>query len=393
MRLHCLRKTIVAYVAVFLTLYAAGCNYVDVDSVHIDVPDSVTAWTPIELSASIPSTVIFGSGSSPDSWAIKNAGTTHARINGDILYTMGPGTVTLTATFKKADSWGKNVIKEFSIRIDPAPEEIHALGTELIAHGVNTADKPVSLKANINLAHWGNLLTMLIVADRYVNIDFTDSTGTEINSSGLAFNYNRYRDIYPKLVSVVLPDSITSIGHSAFSGCTSFASITIGNNVNSIGNLAFNGCSNLIGITLPNSVTSIGNSAFSSCSSLTDITLPDSVASIGYEAFRNCFDEYSTPRLKVVNNYDLPITKVDIKIISENDTYDYCAFGELNIKKGKSETFSLESYNNEPYNGLSFYSYSTEVIVYFGDMYSIKELSFRTGKITTATLNVNGILE
>ena len=105
------------------------------------------------------------------------------------------------------------------------------------------------------------------------------------------------------------------------------------------------------------------------------------------------FEDTLIPRLKVVNKHDLPITRVDINIISDNDTYDYCDFVELNIKNGKSETFSLETYNNGSSNGFYYYSYSAEVIVYFGDKYSYKELSFNSGKTTTATLNVNGILE
>jgi len=105
------------------------------------------------------------------------------------------------------------------------------------------------------------------------------------------------------------------------------------------------------------------------------------------------FEDKLIPRLKVMNKHDLPITRVDINIISDNDTYDYCDFGELNIKKGKSEIFSLEPYHNESSNKFYYYSYSAEVIVYFGDMYSYKELSFNSGKTTTATLNINGILE
>ena len=90
------------------------------------------------------------------------------------------------------------------------------------------------------------------------------------------------------LTSVTIPNSVTSIGGSAFSGCSGLTSINIPNSVTSISSSAFRGCSGLTSITIPNSVTSIGNYAFSACSSLTSITIPNSVTSIGEEAFRYC---------------------------------------------------------------------------------------------------------
>ena len=65
------------------------------------------------------------------------------------------------------------------------------------------------------------------------------------------------------LTSVTIPDSVTSIGNSAFYGCSGLTSVTIPDSVTSIGDSAFYGCSGLTSVTIPDSVTSIGNSAFS----------------------------------------------------------------------------------------------------------------------------------
>ena len=90
------------------------------------------------------------------------------------------------------------------------------------------------------------------------------------------------------LTSITISNSVTSIGGSAFYGCTGLTSVTIPNSVTSIGSLAFQNCTSLISITIPNSVTSIGGSAFSGCSGLTSITIPNSVTSIGSYAFSGC---------------------------------------------------------------------------------------------------------
>ena len=90
------------------------------------------------------------------------------------------------------------------------------------------------------------------------------------------------------LTSITIPDSVTSICDRAFSGCSGLTNITIGNSVTSIGNSAFSGCSGLASITIPNGVTSIGDAAFLHCSGLTSIKIPDSVTSIGDYAFNGC---------------------------------------------------------------------------------------------------------
>ena len=111
-------------------------------------------------------------------------------------------------------------------------------------------------------------------------IDITG--GTEI--SEYAFSY------CSGLITITIPDSVTSIGSSAFSGCGRLTTITIPDSVTSIDGYTFSGCSSLTSITIPDSVTSIGNYAFFGCSSLTSITIPDSVTSIGGWAFYSCDD-------------------------------------------------------------------------------------------------------
>ena len=90
------------------------------------------------------------------------------------------------------------------------------------------------------------------------------------------------------LASITIPNSVTSIGGGAFSGCSSLTSVTIPNSVTSIGTYAFQGCSSLSSVTIPNNVTSIEAGAFSGCSSLTSITLPDSIKNIKYWTFESC---------------------------------------------------------------------------------------------------------
>lgn len=76
------------------------------------------------------------------------------------------------------------------------------------------------------------------------------------------------------VTTLTIPDSVTTIGSGAFSGCSGLTSVTIPDSVTSIGEYAFGGCSGLTSVTIPDSMTSIGVEAFRGCDSLASITLP-----------------------------------------------------------------------------------------------------------------------
>ena len=148
----------------------------------------------------------------------------------------------------------------------------------------------------------------------------TGLTAIIIPESVTSIGYSSFRNC-TNLTAITIPGNVTSIGNWAFSGCSVLTSIkvyegntaydsrdncnaiietatntlitgcqntVIPNSVTSIGDTAFGKCSGLTSITIPNSVTSIGKWAFYQCTGLTAIIIPESVTSIGENAFRAC---------------------------------------------------------------------------------------------------------
>jgi len=78
------------------------------------------------------------------------------------------------------------------------------------------------------------------------------------------------------------------LASSAFYECSSLMEVAIPNSVVSISSGAFWGCKSLKNVVIPDSVVSIGSWAFHYCDSLTDIVIPDSVVSLGGAVFDSC---------------------------------------------------------------------------------------------------------
>jgi len=89
------------------------------------------------------------------------------------------------------------------------------------------------------------------------------------------------------LVSVVLPESVKTVGNDAFGDCTKLATFEMPG-VTAIGSEAFAGCEMLRDTALPQTLVSIGDEAFRGCIRLGKLTAPASLTEIGIDAFAAC---------------------------------------------------------------------------------------------------------
>ncbi len=88
--------------------------------------------------------------------------------------------------------------------------------------------------------------------------------------------------------SYIIPNSVKTIGYTAFADCKQLLDVVIPYSVTTIELYAFSDCEGLTEVTIPNSVTTIEHSAFFDCEGLTKVMLPKSVTEIGDEVFAGC---------------------------------------------------------------------------------------------------------
>lgn len=86
----------------------------------------------------------------------------------------------------------------------------------------------------------------------------------------------------------VIEEGVTSVGNSAFNGCSNLKTVSLGNSVRSIGSEAFYECYKLKEIGIPAGLTEIGTCAFWQCEALEKITLPEGIAKIEGYTFLFC---------------------------------------------------------------------------------------------------------
>ena len=143
----------------------------------------------------------------------------------------------------------------------------------------NGTDKEIILPKT----HNGKSVT-IIGAEAFYNSQIVSIV---IPNSITSIHYNAFKNC-TKLTAITIPDSVTSMGNSIFYGCTKLNEINLSKQITSISENTFYGCTSLTTVTIPNSVTIIYGHAFTNCQNLSMITIPNSVEKIDSGAFQGC---------------------------------------------------------------------------------------------------------
>ncbi|KRK63568.1 adhesion exoprotein [Companilactobacillus tucceti DSM 20183] len=157
----------------------------------------------------------------------------------------------------------------------PSPQEYTSGGFKWVKNDDDTSNSSVTLKG---LDPNNSTVTSVNVPS---TVDIDGSTYNVTGIGSLAFFSNK------SLTSVILNDGLTSIGDNAFAYCDNLNTVDFSKNntLKTIGYAAF-ASDPIESLVLPNTVESIGESAFANNSALETLTLPDSLQTIGDKAFQ-----------------------------------------------------------------------------------------------------------
>mgnify|MGYP004602960167 CR=1 FL=1 len=194
-------------------------------------------------------------------------------------------------------------------------------------------------------------------------VQYSDGT-LNIKGSGSLYDYEDEKSPFygsEHLSELKIAEGVTVIGAYAFQCCPSLRSVILPNTVTTIGARAFSGTivsgkpqTALTEIRIPNSVTSIGENAFFH-SFLTEVTIPSSVVSVGAYAFAQCLLLKTATVQSTVMSLEMfgSALKLDHLTISQNvkkiqaGALQYCeSLSQINYEGTVSQWNAIEKATN-----------------------------------------------
>ena len=180
-----------------------------------------------------------------------------------------------------------------------------------------------------------------------------------------------------------MPNSIKSIGDSAFYECKGLTDIQFPESITVIEDGAFCGCTNLTTVTLPRGITVLNPDVFNCCTNLTSIVIPESVTSI-YDAFylcRNLRDIYyggSSKQWIAATNGATYADSITIHYAKEDSNTDDTPFSIYDSTLGE---LALTVYENKKASNIrnTDYQLSKDALVSYG---SVNETTDKNGQIS-----------
>ena len=123
-------------------------------------------------------------------------------------------------------------------------------------------------------------------ADLYEEVE-EEQTIVQSSDSDFTITDNVLTAYSGTAAEIVIPEGVTKIASSVFSGKKEITSVALPSSLTTIGDNAFSYCSNLTKIELPESLKTIGNQAFQS-TGIKELKIPKNVETLGIGAFQDC---------------------------------------------------------------------------------------------------------
>lgn len=185
-------------------------------------------------------------------------------------------------------------------------------------------------------------------------------TLTELNKEDLmgATQIQQYAFQNQKLLlSIDMPNSITSIGKFAFESANNVKTLKLSQNLKVIGSYAFSSCSAESSLELPNTLTTINDHAFNAFKGNFSIKIPDSVTTMREYAFSySTFNkiEFGIGIKEIINNACVNCSLLESIIIPEGiKTLRAWCFGNCTKLSSITLPSSINTIENAAFYGCS----------------------------------------